>query len=220
MNKCYYSIFPHKLNVIDWKILTKEDLHFLSHRFRNRKIFFKNVIARVVLRKFSFFCANLMNINFIHDDVILYTPKGKPYFSQNPLWFSVSYGHEESVIVISSYPIGVDISLRKSTNNSKIIRFQKIINSLSEGIEALYESDPLLTWVEFESLIKLIEGSVAKNYTYLHLIAQIERKNSQKIINLNKKICIKAIQNKSNYVAISSYNNFLQETLIDYKEVI
>lgn len=87
---------------------------------------------------------------------IIRCENGKPFFKDNPCFFSISHSHQRWVCVFSQNQVGVDIQYRKFSGNELSIArrfFSEEEASIveNEGIESFY-----ILWTKREALGKYL----------------------------------------------------------------
>lgn len=88
-----------------------------------------------------------------HKTPILRTKRGKPYFKDNPLYFSISHSANTAVFAISSSPVGIDAEIIKKREYALITaRFSE-----RERREILNLNDFYTHWTIKECIIKIYD---------------------------------------------------------------
>lgn len=116
---------------------------------------------------------------------ILFTQKGKPYFENNPFFFSISHSNNLVVCAISDYEIGIDVEMINSFN-------PKLINRICSPDEKQYISDSTenfyKVWTAKEAYSKLIGLGISMGLKNI----KVDVQNS---LVEGKKLTIKSIDN-------------------------
>lgn len=89
---------------------------------------------------------------------ILRTKNGKPYFKDNPLFFSLTHSGRHALVVFCDKPVGVDLeTFKKRTYGHIISRFSE-----RERAEICDERSFLSHWTVREAFIKMKGGTIAE----------------------------------------------------------
>jgi 4'-phosphopantetheinyl transferase len=124
------------------------------------------------------------------DTDIKKTPKGKPYFEGNPLFFNLSHSGDKGVISLSDKPVGVDLELLRGRDYPSIMsHFTE-----REQKEIKCERDFLEHWTAKEAFIKM------KGATIFEWIKRLEFINGELLLDGVKQDCKLSILNYSDAI--------------------
>lgn len=138
-------------------------------------------LVRNVGRALLFY--GLKELGISEDYEILLTPKGKPYFPGNPIYFNISHSLDKIVVAIFKDPIGIDIELIRE-NKEKIAKrfFHEEEWRYLSGISPEYYSREFTgIWTKKESYIKMTGEGLSKPLDSFNVLEDSNSRNFKEV---------------------------------------
>lgn len=105
----------------------------------------RSIVSKLLLK-------DILKLNKISNDLIIYNEYGKPYLKNNEFFFNISHCEDYVVLVTSAYEVGIDIQKIQKTNHL-------IVNKKYQKEEQDYVTDDekfTRVWTLKESYLKAI----------------------------------------------------------------
>lgn len=125
----------------------------------------------------------LNELGFSGDYKILLSPKGKPYFSGNPLYFNISHSHDKVVVAIFKDPIGIDIEAIRENKEKIAKRFfhKEEWKYLSEIDSEDFPAEFTGIWTKKESYIKMTGEGLSKPLDSFNVLEDSNSRNFKEV---------------------------------------
>ncbi|MBQ6240521.1 MAG: 4'-phosphopantetheinyl transferase superfamily protein [Firmicutes bacterium] len=81
---------------------------------------------------------------------VAFEENGKPYFVENPVYFSISHSHGVCAAAVADRPVGVDVERIRDSYNPRLVE-----RSLTDAEKKAYEGDFTRIWSRKEAVGKM-----------------------------------------------------------------
>lgn len=95
------------------------------------------------------FLAFILKTIYGIESQILIAKNGKPYITNNPIYFSISHSQQIIALAISQKPIGIDIEFKKVRKYNELLNFLSVSNIKNITQEKFYQ-----LWTMYEAEYK------------------------------------------------------------------
>ena len=136
--------------IVDWASITKtEEIPFMGDELtahlkaRRGETRYASCSAWTLLR-------NVLQNNGFSSGIVAFTKTGKPFFVDNPVFFSLSHTKGLCAAAISDCPVGVDIEWCRDSYSPRLIE-----KSLTETERVSYDGDFTRIWCRKEAMVKM-----------------------------------------------------------------